>query len=600
MKNNWLSILVSLFLVVGGATLVIVADRQGWLLGSSSETAHGCPHGLSGGNCPFCDESIIEKMGQCVGHGVPEAFCTRCNTYLITAFKTIGDWCAAHNIPESQCTICNPGILDGQNSGEKTDSLSAPIQIIRTSDLPRNMRTPSVTCKTNTLRVQFISPDIARKAGLEYMRIESREITQTLTCNAEVAYDGSRYARLSSRVPGVVREVKKDLGQHLVAGDVLAVVDSTDFGMAKAEYLRLQSEVDAAGMLVERSQQWFQRINQMEVRLTAGQYLEALKLLEVARQNFNREKGLMEKLATSERDLLEVRSEIVKAQNTVDSLRQKLLLFGVQNSVIDKLNETNIASLEERGTTSEQPVLDARRVLDSSQIQQQSAINRLQVLGLTDEQIEQAGRRGNVSSLLPLRAPFRGIVVERFAVMGEVVDTTKSLFAIADTSRMWTILDIYESDIPDIRIGQPVVLEVEGLRGEQYGGYVTWISSHVDSRTRTLKVRAEIANHDGFLRAGMFGKAIISVRDREQALIVPKTAIQWEGCCNIVFVKRSDILFEPRKVRLGYETDGFVVVEDGAKEGEEIVTTGSFLLKTEILKGSIGAGCCEIKPGKKG
>jgi cobalt-zinc-cadmium efflux system membrane fusion protein len=97
----------------------------------------------------------------------------------------------------------------------------------------------------------------------------------------------------------------------------------------------------------------------------------------------------------------------------------------------------------------------------------------------------------------------------------------------------------------------------------------------------------------------MFGKAIITVRKDESALVVPKDSVQWEGCCNVVFVKRSGVLFEPRKVKLGYEMDRFFVVEHGLNAGEEIVTTGSFLLKTEILKGSIGVGCCEVEPGKE-
>ena len=81
------------------------------------------------------------------------------------------------------------------------------------------------------------------------------------------------------------------------------------------------------------------------------------------------------------------------------------------------------------------------------------------------------------------------------------------------------------------------------------------------------------------------------------ALIVPREALQWDGCCNLVFVRHSDQLYEPRKVKLGYETDRFYLVDSGLRAGEEVVTTGSFLLKTEIMKGNIGAGCCEVEPG---
>jgi len=96
----------------------------------------------------------------------------------------------------------------------------------------------------------------------------------------------------------------------------------------------------------------------------------------------------------------------------------------------------------------------------------------------------------------------------------------------------------------------------------------------------------------------MFGKAIVSIKDKTPSLVVPKSAVQWEGCCNVVFVKINDYLFEPRKISIDYETDKHYVVSGNIQTGETVVTTGSFLLKTEILKGSIGAGCCPAEPGK--
>jgi cobalt-zinc-cadmium efflux system membrane fusion protein len=96
----------------------------------------------------------------------------------------------------------------------------------------------------------------------------------------------------------------------------------------------------------------------------------------------------------------------------------------------------------------------------------------------------------------------------------------------------------------------------------------------------------------------MFSSALINVWGPAPAIVVPKSAVQWEGCCNVVFVKISNVQFEPRKIRLGFDTGPWRVVETGLVGGEQVVTTGSFLLKTELLKGSIGAGCCEIEPGK--
>lgn len=510
MKNHWFSILAALLLVAGGAALVVVADQRGWLPGATpKETAQGCPHGLVPDQCPFCDKTLIEKMGQCVGHGVPEALCTRCNAALIVAFKAVDDWCGGHNLPESQCTICNPSLLADKSVTPAASSTPSSIQLIPAPELPRSQRPPSPTCQKHTLRVQLRSPAIARSAGLAYARVERREVTQTLACNAEVTFNSNRYARLSSRAPGVVHEVRKDLGEAVAKDEVLAIVDSAELGAAKGEYLQAQALVN----LWEKT--------------------HARKL------------RMLESQVGSERDVLEAETERAGAR-----------------------------------------------------VRLSQAAQRLRNLGLSDAEIERIAGERQTSSFLALTAPFRGTVIERSAVVGEVCDRASLLFVVADTSQMWAMLDVYEADVMKVRIGQPVVLAADGLLGERRGGRISWISSQVDRRTRTLRVRAEIANPDGLLRAGMFGTAIVTVREREAVLVVPKSSVQWEGCCNVVFVKKSDTLFEPRKVRLGYETEAFYVVEEGLTLGEEVVTTGSFLLKTEILKESIGAGCCEVQPGK--
>lgn len=207
-------------------------------------------------------------------------------------------------------------------------------------------------------------------------------------------------------------------------------------------------------------------------------------------------------------------------------------------------------------------------------------------------------KRKDTSSLLAITAPFEGVVVERSAVQGELAPREKVLFAVARIDKMWAFLDIYENHIPRIRKKQPVLFQVEGL-SETFGGPITRISTSLDAQTRTLQVRAEVANPKGLLKHNMFGRARILIHQKERVVVVPKEAVQWEGCCNVVFLKRSDTLFEPRKVRLGYEGGDFYEVLEGLRGGEMVVTKGSFLLKTEILKGSIGAGCCETEAPKK-
>ena len=160
------------------------------------------------------------------------------------------------------------------------------------------------------------------------------------------------------------------------------------------------------------------------------------------------------------------------------------------------------------------------------------------------------------------------------------------------------MLDIYERDSAKVAIGQPVDIALQALPERSFTGRLTWISAEVDPRTRTLRARAVIENAEGLLRANMFGLARITVRSIDDAIVVPKAAVQWEGCCNVVFVRHTETVYQPYRVQIVAEQGDYYVVEDGVPPGEQVVTDGSFLLKTEILKGNIGAGCCEIDPGK--
>ncbi|MDP6669785.1 MAG: efflux RND transporter periplasmic adaptor subunit [Candidatus Krumholzibacteria bacterium] len=260
-------------------------------------------------------------------------------------------------------------------------------------------------------------------------------------------------------------------------------------------------------------------------------------------------------------------------------------------------NYSQVKKLLERGVSTAKELLEAETRLAESRIEQSQAEQTLLSYGLSSEAVETLPENSDTSARYTVTAPFAGVVVNRDATIGELVDPARSLFAIADLSRMWAFIDIHESDLREIREGQPVLLQVEGLPGEAFAGNIQWVSSQVNPGTRTLLARAEFDNSRRLLRANMFARARITLRHRESALLVPEDSVQWEGCCNIVFVRNSDTEFEPRKVHLGVATGNVYEVLSGVKEGEDVVTQGSFLLKTEILKGNIGAGCCEIDPG---
>lgn len=574
-------------MVALGAGSVLIADRALPLPGlerSAAGSAAPCPHTLTAESCPFCEARLIEEQGECPEHGVPEALCHRCRPALVAAFKANNDWCGGHSVPESQCYDCNPGLLPAR-----------PVAAAPPGELElvaRALRAPSVGCRSHALTVKLKTTKIAEQIGLELAPVIRRAVTEALSCNAELSYDERRYARLSSRAPAVVRAIKKDLGARVKAGELIAVLGSAELAAARAKLLELKENLETARLKEAQARETYQRSNRMQVRLAAVEYLKATELSAVASRDLEREEGLLPSKATSEREVLAARAAALRAEAAARAAGKTLALFGLSAAQLRALSWESIEALEGRGTASAQPHLDAEIATRKAEADYRAAGSSLRWLGLTDKDIAAVEAGSDASDALPLYAPFDGELVERRAVVGEAVRAGDPLFVLADTSTMWAMIDIEEEQLGKAREGQKVIVQVQGLRGSSFEGQVTWLSSQIDAESRVLKARAELANADGRLRARMFARARLLVRDQEEALLVPRSAVQWEGCCNIVFVKRSETLFEPRKVQLAFETGEHAVISEGLAGDELVVTTGSFLLKTEILKGNIGAGCC--------
>jgi cobalt-zinc-cadmium efflux system membrane fusion protein len=132
------------------------------------------------------------------------------------------------------------------------------------------------------------------------------------------------------------------------------------------------------------------------------------------------------------------------------------------------------------------------------------------------------------------------------------------------------------------------------MHGEVREGAVDRVAASVELESRTVHTRIELPNPDRSLKAGVFLRAAIQIAPEHDAILVPQESVQRAEDCTLVFVKKADGLYEPVRVELGAASDGVVEVVKGLSPGMEVVTTGAFLLKTEILKGSIGAGCCEV------
>ena len=196
-----------------------------------------------------------------------------------------------------------------------------------------------------------------------------------------------------------------------------------------------------------------------------------------------------------------------------------------------------------------------------------------------------------------LRAPFAGTVVARDAVAGRTAGAGQVLVEVADLSTMWAQLEVPEADAALVNPGQAAVIGFEGMRRPPLEGRIARVSAAIDPASRTVRARVELPNPGRTLKSGAFLRAHVRVTADHEALLVPREAVQHAEGRTLVFVKRSETVFEPINVQAG-EAQGDLVEVSGLEPGTEVTTTGSFLLKTEIMKGSIGAGCCDLEEKK--
>lgn len=189
---------------------------------------------------------------------------------------------------------------------------------------------------------------------------------------------------------------------------------------------------------------------------------------------------------------------------------------------------------------------------------------------------------------LEIKAPIDGVIIERTATAGELVDKSKAIYTISDPAQLWVIAEIKERDIAAVKSGQDVTFTVLAYPSEKFQGKVVLVGNQVEAGSRTLEVRVGVDNSDGRLKAGMFADVEIITTILDNVLLIPDSALQTEGDNQIVFVALDGNKFEKRVVKLGLEQTGRVQILDGVKAGEKIVTEGSFILKSEMLKGQLG------------
>jgi Cu(I)/Ag(I) efflux system membrane fusion protein len=215
-----------------------------------------------------------------------------------------------------------------------------------------------------------------------------------------------------------------------------------------------------------------------------------------------------------------------------------------------------------------------------------SARGRLELLGISAAEIDDILRTGKAVEAIAIRSPVDGYVVAKSAVAGVAVQPGMVLFEVADLTQVWVTADIYEQDIPRVRVGQAARFELTSYPGEAYVGKVQFVSPVLDAATRTMRLRLELKNKSDRngprLRPGMSGIVRLDLPSTT-GLMVPSGAVVDTGEMHYLFVATAGGHFQPRKVEIGAGThvDDKIQIVSGVAEGETVVTTGNFLVDSE-------------------
>ena len=257
-----------------------------------------------------------------------------------------------------------------------------------------------------------------------------------------------------------------------------------------------------------------------------------------------------------------------------------------------KLYEAKLAyerarDLYEQKVVSLAELLRREATMKTAQAEALEARNRLELLGVPRQEVERLDREDTIKADVPLRAPFNGRVIMRNITRGEVVEMEQKLFTVADLSDVWVVGNVPEKDVQFIRKDQKVDVIVSAYPHAIISGTITYIGDVLNPATRTMRLRVTVQNPGRLLKPEMFATVLVYASPTPDALTLPIEAVQNGPSGTVVFVQRGTNDFEVRTVKVGSEQGEVVTVLEGVSAGEQVVTKGSFVLKSEMERHKI-------------
>jgi membrane fusion protein, heavy metal efflux system len=279
---------------------------------------------------------------------------------------------------------------------------------------------------------------------------------------------------------------------------------------------------------------------------------------------------------------------LVQAFAAVDRERSAVAFAQQARDRYNHLYSIQAASLEET-QRAEQDLLQAKQLLIDAEANVKMEREHLsELLQVSPESLTP----GTVydKEIVPIRSVMDGVVIARNVTVGQVVNTGFESFVVSNLSSVWVTAAVNEHDLSLIHQGVSASIVTQAYPGEAFHGTVTMIGDTLDPQTRTVPVRIVVPNPGTRLRPGMFATAQIEERATQNAVFVPEQALQDINGMQVVFVTQDGTTFRAQTVTVGSRPAGKAEIVDGLRPGDRIVAAGAFMVKSEMLKGTMGEG----------
>jgi cobalt-zinc-cadmium efflux system membrane fusion protein len=403
-----------------------------------------------------------------------------------------------------------------------------------------------------------LSPEVLAAAKIETVEVTERPAVALLRVTGAVEPNQQQTQQVTPLIAGRVERVNVVLGDHVRAGAVLAIVSSPDVA-------EMHGKLHEAETRLALAEQNYARVQRAENRAAV---LQARARLDEAEATLRRTQRLMELGAGAGKDLVAAEAAHKSAKADFDY-------------------QSNISINRE--------VQQARAEVEIARVEVAHLHNSLRTLGAELSEDSQS-KAPHDTSLVALRAPVSGTVTERHINAGAGIEVGKPILTISNISTVWVIANVPEGQVNALRVGTPAEIRSAALEQDAIAGRVTYIDTTLNEETRTGRVRVEIANPRERLKIGMFVEvgfqtgATGAGTATGQELVIPDEAVQRLGDRTAVFVPKAGEPghFEVRDVQLGGTVDGYCRVLSGLAAGDRVVTKGSFALKTQLNKSSLG------------